>query len=288
MSDILVAIGTYFSDLGTGLMGGAEMFMTWNNVLTIFFGVFIGCFFGALPGLSISLAVAFVLPFSFSLEPLTALSLLSAVYVGAIYGGSISAILFNTPGTPAAACTTADGFALTKQNRAGKALQMANLASMVGDVTSTVLVILLFPLLAQVAIYFKSPEYFALILFAVMIVGSLSGKSLVLGLISAALGFALSTIGMDPIEGSGRFDFGNVNLLSGISFVPLLIGMFALPEFVAQLTRARRHDKPSAIARSVEVDSNDKLTREEFRTSLPHMVRGGLIGLVLGVIPGLG
>lgn len=288
LSQLADMLGTYFGDLANGLAGGAVLFMTWNNILAIFGGVFIGCCFGALPGLSISLAVALVLPFSFGLDPLTGLSLLSAVYVGAIFGGSISAILFNTPGTPAAACTSADGYALTRRGHAGKALQMANLASMVGDLTSTVLVILMFPLLAKLAIYFKSPEYFALICFAVTIVGGIAGRSILLGLISAVMGFLLSTIGMDPVEGSGRFDFGSVDLLSGISFVPLLIGLFALPEFFFQFARARASKGHEALAVPTPEGTQDKLTRAEFMNSLPHMLRGGIIGLFLGVIPGLG
>lgn len=283
-----VAVASYLLDIAHGLWAGAHLFMSWNNLLAVFGGVTIGCFFGALPGLSITLALALVMPFSYGMEPLTGLTLLSAVYVGAIYGGSISAILFNTPGTPAAACTTVDGYALTQKGMAGKALQMANVSSMVGDLTSTCLVILLFPLLAKVTIYFKSPEYFALICFAITIVGSVAGRSIVLGIIAGIMGFLLSTIGMDPVEGSGRFDFGSIELLSGVGFVPLLIGLFAIPEFVRQYRRSRMATGPITLADGGATVANDRLTKREFFESLPHMLRGGVIGLALGVIPGLG
>ncbi|WP_202912970.1 tripartite tricarboxylate transporter permease [Acuticoccus sediminis] len=283
-----VAMPDYFGAIASGLAGGATLFFTLDNIVAVFAGVAVGCLFGALPGLSITLSVALVMPFTFGMDPLTGLSLLVAVYVGAIYGGSISAILFNTPGTPAAACTTIDGHALARQGKAGKALHLANWASMVGDLTSTVLVILLFPLLAQLAIMFRSPEYFALIVFAVTVVGGVAGKSLVLGLISGALGFLFATVGMDPVEGTGRFDFGSLELLKGLAFVPLLIGLFAIPEFLRQIDRAGRAARPVRISQVDAVPDGDRLTFAEFRYCFRHMVRGGIIGLVMGVIPGLG
>lgn len=286
--EFFAAMPPYFGGVFDGLAGGAQLFFTLDNVLAVFGGVAVGCLFGALPGLSITLSVALVMPFTFGMDPLTGLSLLVAVYVGAIYGGSISAILFNTPGTPAAACTTLDGHALARQGKAGKALHLANWASMVGDLTSTILVIFLFPLLAQIAIMFRSPEYFALILFAITVVGGVAGKSLVLGLISGVLGFLLATVGMDPVEGYGRFDFGSLELLKGFALVPLLIGLFAIPEFLRQISRAGRSTGPLQIAQAETVPGGDRLTFGEFRYCFRHMVRGGLIGLVMGVIPGLG
>ncbi|MBZ8132715.1 tripartite tricarboxylate transporter permease [Afifella sp. IM 167] len=286
--DLIGAVTGYFGAIGSGLWAGAHLFFTLSNLLAVFGGVAIGCLFGALPGLSITLSVALVMPFTFNMDPLTGLSLLTAVYVGAIYGGSISAILFNTPGTPAAACTTLDGYALTQKGQAGKALHMANWASMVGDLTSTILVILAFPLLAKVAIYFRSPEYFALIVFSITVVGGVAGRSMLLGLIAGILGFLFSTVGMDPVQGYGRFDFGSLELLSGFSFVPLLIGLFAVPEFMRQFVRSGRSDASVAIAAETGAGDDNHLTWREFKASFRHMVRGGVIGLILGVIPGLG
>lgn len=286
--DGLNALGTYLAGVGSGLAGGAVLFFTLTNLVAVFAGVSAGCLLGALPGISITLAVALTMPFTFSMEPLTGLSVLMAVYIGAIYGGSISAILFNTPGTPAAACTAPDGHALTRQGQAGKALHMANWASMVGDITSTVLVILFLPLLAKIAIYFKSPEYFALIVFSMTVIGSLAGRSIILGLISGLFGCLLATIGMDPITGMGRFDFGSLELMKGISFVPLLIGLFAIPEFLRQFARAGQAGKAQVLSQIAPSTDGSRLTWREFRSSFGHMIRGGLVGLIVGVIPGLG
>ncbi|BEQ16888.1 tripartite tricarboxylate transporter permease [Desulfoferula mesophila] len=282
---VIAYIDTYVHNFGVGI----AYFFTIKNVLTVFAGVAIGTFFGAVPGMTITMSVALVMPFTFNLEPLTAISLLLAVYVGAIYGGSISAILLNTPGTPAAACTCMDGFALSQKGQAAKALQMANWASCVGDLTSTTIVILICPLLGSAALYFNSPEYFALVLFSVTIIGGLSGQSMVKGLIAGALGFLVAMVGMDPFTGLGRFDFGSLELTKGFSFVPLLIGLFAIPEVILQLNRSRQMDGQARI-NVVEAHSKaDKnLSWVEFKGSFRHMVRGGIVGLILGLIPGLG
>jgi putative tricarboxylic transport membrane protein len=279
----------YFATYLNNFQLGISYFFTWANIVAIFGGVTIGCFFGALPGMSITMAVALTMPFTFSMEPLTAISLLLAVYVGAIYGGSIAAILLNTPGTPAAACTCMDGFKLSQKGQAGKALQMANWASCVGDLLSTVIVIMVLPLLAKLALYFGSPEYFALILFSITVIGGVTGDSMIKGLISGALGFLVATVGMDPFSGAGRFDFGQLELMKGFAFVPLLIGLFAIPEVLTQLSRSRRFKGRAQIAVVESSDPNaNKLTWHEFKSSFRHMLRGGIIGLILGIIPGLG
>lgn len=293
MSEILLAVWQavhdYIAKYGADFQQGALYFFTLKNVLAVFGGVAIGTFCGAVPGMTITMAVALTLPFTFTMEPLTAISLLLAVYVGAIYGGSISAILLNTPGTPAAACTSLDGFQLAQKGQAGKALRMANWSSCVGDLTSTLIVIAICPLLGGIALYFKSPDYFALILFSVTIIGSLCGSSMVKGLIAGTLGFLAATVGMDPFVGSDRFTFGSLELMKGLSFVPLLIGLFAIPEVILQLNRSRQMDGRARISRIESANPADsKLSWNEFKGSFRHMLRGGIVGLVLGIIPGLG
>jgi len=286
---VLDAVSHYVTNYLENFRLGIVYFFTFKNLLAIFGGVSIGSLCGAIPGMSITMSVALTLPFTFSMEPLTAISLLLAVYVGAIYGGSISAILLNTPGTPAAACTCLDGFKLAQQGKAGKALQMANWASCVGDLFSTIVVILVCPLLAKLALYFKSPEYFALILFSITIIGGVTGKSMIKGLIAGALGFLVATVGMDPFVGSGRFDFGSLELMKGFSFVPLLIGLFAIPEVMLQLNRSRMLKGRARISMVESSDPDDRrLTWREFKGSFRHMIRGGFVGLILGIIPGLG
>lgn len=293
------AVAGYFSTMAADFQLGFWYFFTIYNILAIFGGVSIGCIFGAVPGMSITMAVALTMPFTFSMDPLTAISLLSGVYVGAIYGGSISAILLNTPGTPAAACTCIDGFKLSQKGQAKKALQMANWSSCVGDLVSTFIVILALPLLASLALYFRSPEYFALILFSVTVIGGVTGKSMIKGLIAGALGFLIATVGMDPFSGAGRFEFGSVQLMKGFSFVPLLIGLFAIPEVIMQLGRSRMQGGDAHIVASREEQGQGRasqdlesdggnLTWREFKGSFRHMLRGGIVGLILGIIPGLG
>jgi putative tricarboxylic transport membrane protein len=282
---IMTYAHTYVHNFGLGI----TYFFTLKNILAVFAGVSIGAFFGAVPGMTITMSVALTLPFTFHMEPLTAISLLLAVYVGAIYGGSISAVLLNTPGTPAAACTGIDGFKLAQKGQAGKALSMANWASCVGDLTSTLIVILICPLLGRLALYFGSPEYFALILFSVTIIGGVSSGSMVKGLIAGAMGFLIATVGMDPFLGYGRFDFGLLELSKGFSFVPLLIGLFAIPEMILQLNRSRLMKGRARITTVKSQNPDDKrLTWPEFKGSFRHMVRSGIIGLILGLIPGLG
>ena len=268
---------------------GASYFFTFSNILAVFGGVAIGTLCGSIPGLTITMAVSLTLPFTFSLEPLTAISLLLAVYVGAIYGGSISAILLNTPGTPAAASTSLDGFKLVQKGQAGKALHMANWASCVGDLFSTFVVILICPLLARFALRFGSTEYFALILFSITIIGGVAGKSLIKGFIAGALGFIVATVGVDPFTGHERFAFGSLHLMKGFSLVPLLIGLFAVPELLFQINRSNLHQGRARITTSAASNPGDSsLTWKEFKQNFKTMLRGGVIGLVLGIIPGLG
>jgi putative tricarboxylic transport membrane protein len=289
LQGVLQAVSHYLSDYITNFAKGIFYFFTFKNLFAVFGGVAIGTFCGAIPGMTITMAVALTLPFTFSLEPLTAITLLLAVYVGAIYGGSISAIVLNTPGTPAAACTCLDGFKLSQKGQAGKALKMANWASCVGDLTSTSVVILICPLLGNLALYFASPEYFALILFAITIIGGVAGQSMIKGLIAGALGFLVATVGMDPFDATGRFDFGLLNLLKGFSFIPLLIGLFAVPEVILQLNRSKKMKGRARITTVQSSDPSDsRLSWEEFKQSFRHMVRGGFVGLILGIIPGLG
>jgi len=285
MYEEIIEYFLYFKNFGLGI----NYFFRLINILAIFGGVLIGIIGGSIPGISITMCVALTLPFAFTMEPLTALSLLLSVYVGAIYGGSISAILLNTPGTPAAACTCMDGFKLSQNGKAGKALQIANWSSCIGDLVSTSFVILLAPLLAKVALYFGSPEYFALILFSVTIVASLAGKSMIKGILSGLLGFLIATIGMDPFVGSPRFTFGTMQLMNGFSLVPLLIGIFAIPEVLFQINQSRKMKGKANISFIQSKEPTDKkMTRTDFKRCLPHMIRGGLIGLVIGIIPGLG
>lgn len=257
------------------------IFATWQNVLLLALGVFIGTFVGAVPGMTTPMAVALTLPFTFTLSPVSGILLLLGVYKGGIYGGSITAILINAPGTPAASCTVLDGYPLARRGEARRALDIALYASCIADFMSNLALILCAGFLASLALAFGSPEVFTLILFSLTIIASVSGDQLLKGLGSAAFGLILAIVGLDLVYGTNRFIFGEVELMSGLNFIPVLIGLFALPEIIAFYGRvevAREHN-PLA-GRGAGLD--------DLRKTLKTIIRGSAIGVILGAIPGIG
>ncbi len=217
------------------------------------------------------------------MEPIPAISFLLGIYVAGTYGGSIAAILVNAPGTPAAAATLLDGFPLTQKGQPLKALQMALYASTIAGLISAAILIFAAPPLASVALDFGPPEYFALAILGLTIVASVSGKSVLKGFIAAGLGVLLALVGMDPVMGTPRFTFGVVSLLSGFALVPALIGLFALSQVMRQAEGAWRPK-----VRQVVTIAGEALKLRELKESLFTIVRGSLIGTVIGAIPGTG
>ena len=197
-------------------------------------GVIWGIFGGALPGISPSIAMALLLPFTYGLDPVTAVVLLGSVYVGAEYGGSIPAILINTPGTNSAAATTLDGYAMNLRGEAGLALGISLTSGLVGGLFGLLMLIVLTEPLARVALAFTPPAYFALGMFGLSVIASLSGKSLLKGLIAGILGLMVATVGTDPLSGVSRFIFGVPDLLSGVKPILMMVGLFAVSELLAQ------------------------------------------------------
>lgn len=201
-----------------------------SNLIMMIIGVTIGIVVGCMPGLSAAMGVALLLPLTFGMAPETGLIMLGGIYCGAIFGGSISAILIHTPGTPASAATALDGYELTKQGKAGKALGTACIASFFGGLLSCISLYFFAPMLAELAMKFGSPEYFWLALFGLTIIAGVTTGSMVKGLMSGAFGLILSTIGMDPMEGTERFMFGIDELYNGINVTCALIGLFSLSQ----------------------------------------------------------
>lgn len=246
-------------------------------------GVTGGIIIGALPGLTATMGVAILLPFTFSMSPTAALVMLVGIYVGAIYGGSISAILLRTPGTPAAAATVNDGNALVKQGKAGKALSMSAIASFTGGLISTLMLITLSPLLARFALRFSAPEYFMLAIFGLTIIATISSKNIVKGFIGGFFGLFLATIGMDPVTAYPRFTFGNIQLLNGLSIIPVLIGLFAVAEALVQM-----EDIIKCKTVKSTISSRGLVTVKEVISVLPTMIKSALLGTFIGCIPGAG
>lgn len=249
-------------------------------------GLVIGTFFGALPGLTATMAVALFTPITFFMPPLIGITFLLGLYKGGIYGGSISAILISTPGTAASAATVADGYSLAKQGKAGKALKMALYASVFGETVGNLVLLFVAGALASIALSFGPPEYAAILLFSFTIIASLSGNSLSKGVYSAALGFFIGIIGIDPQYGTMRFTFGSSNMAAGISFVPALIGLFAMAE-IFNFATERASGKKRAYEIAKEGDAS-RVTWKEFKSCGKAMSLASIIGTWIGVLPGLG
>ncbi len=255
---------------------------TWETMLALFGGVFIGTVVGAIPGMTVTMGVALTMPFTFTMAPVTGILLLLGVYKGGIYGGSITAIVIKTPGTPAAACTVLDGYPMAQQGQARKALEMALYSSCIADFISNLSLILFAGWLAALALEFGAPEFFTLIVFSLTIIAGISGENLVKGFVSAALGLLGATVGLDMIYGTDRFVFGQYELMGGLSFIPVLIGLFALPEIINHYTK-----KPTTVAKVRALDG-EHATMAELKRCLKSIFRGSLIGVILGAIPGIG
>ncbi len=269
---------TFFEALAAGLSLVAQ----WESVAFLAIGVTVGVFAGAVPGMSATMAVALALPFTFTLEPIFGILLLLGVYKGGIFGGSIPAILIRTPGTPASSATALDGYPMAQQGKAGKALGIALYASCIADFISNMALILLAGWLASFAMNFGPPEFFTLIVFSLTIIAGVSGESLIKGIVAAVVGLLLATVGMDLIFGSNRFTYGSANLMGGLNFIAVLIGLFALPEIFSYIR------KPEEMAGSVRKLGNSGVTWSELRRSLKSIFRGSFIGVFLGSIPGIG
>lgn len=265
------------------LISACELLLSVSNFVAIFVGVIIGVVVGAIPGMTVVMAVALALPFTFGMPPLTSLLLLIGIYKGGIYGGSITAITIKTPGTAAAACTVLDGYALTQKGQSRKALDMALYASIAADIISNISLILFTGILASLALDFGPPEYFMLGVFALTIIAGVSGARLLNGVSAALLGLLCATVGLDLLYGQARFTFGRHELFGGLSFVPMLIGLFAMPEIINYY--AESQTKKNQVAPPAQ---GEPLRFREFIKYWRTILRGSIIGVIIGAIPGLG
>lgn len=264
------------------VMAGLSLVANVETFLALFIGIVVGVIGGAIPGLSATMAVALTLPFTFALQPITGILLLLGVYKGGIFGGSIPAILIKTPGTPASSATILDGYPMAEKGEAGRALGMALWASCTADVISNLALILFAGWLASFALNFGPPEFFALILFSLTIIAGVSGESLLRGALSALLGLLLATVGLDLVYGTNRFTFGSPDMMGGLNFIAVLIGLFAIPEIIAMAWNPVAHlGRTRALGQS-------RMSFADYRRCFPTILRGSMIGVFLGSIPGIG
>lgn len=272
-------------DLATILAGFGDAF-TLLNLAYVLFGVVIGQFVGAVPGIGPVMAMAIAIPFTFALDPLVAISFLVGINKGGLFGGAIPSILINTPGTPDAAATALDGHPLAASGKPGKATRMALYASVTGDTFSDLVLIFLSAPIAILALRMGPVEVCALMLFAFSILAGLIGPSLLRGLVAAALGVLCATVGLDPEHGTPRFYFGWFELYDGPSLVAVAIGMLAVAEILRRMAAVTRDSQPGAIR--VKGDADDRLRLSEYLSCRFVMLRGAVIGTILGAVPGLG
>jgi len=245
-------------------------------------GVISGIAIGSLPGLTATMGVALLLPLTFGMSAITGILLLIGIYFGAIYGGSISAILINTPGTPAAAATTLDGYKLAQRGEAKKALMVSTISSGIGGTISVFFLIFFAPILADWALEFSAAESFALAIFGLSIITSIAGDSMVKGLITGVAGLLIATMGLDPVSGFPRFTFNEVNLMNGLNFIPVMIGLFAASEAFKAMESINFQDKVKVTLSKVG------LKWPEFKRILPTILRSTGLGTFIGMIPAAG
>ncbi|MBQ7534698.1 MAG: tripartite tricarboxylate transporter permease [Stomatobaculum sp.] len=271
------------------IMAGLTLLTSFDVVLALVIGVVGGMVIGALPGFSAAMGVSIMLPITYSMSPVAALTMLVALYTSAIYGGSITAILCHTPGTPASAATAIDGYQLTKQGRGMEAMGVATFGSAVGGTVSAIAMLLIAPALGAFSLKFSVLEYFLLSVFGLTIIASLAGENVIKGLFSGVLGLLLGCVGIDKISGLPRMTLGMIQLEDGLNYVPVLIGMFSVAQ-VMTLAYDVHHGKQGSVIEDEEGMKHAKVLPpwKEMKTLFPTMARCSIVGTIVGIVPAAG
>ncbi|GGD23855.1 tripartite tricarboxylate transporter permease [Aureimonas glaciei] len=265
------------------IMQSLDLLTTTLVVPMAIIGMVFGIFGGAMPGLSPSITMALLLPFTYTMDPIPAIVLLAATYVGAEYGGSVPAILIRTPGTNAAAATLIDGYEMTKQGKSGEALGISLYASSIGNFAGILCLILFTAPLAQLALQFRPTTYFALGLLGLSVIATVSEGLLSKGVLAALIGLMIATIGTDPVSGVARFTYGNPDLLSGVPIILMMVGLFAVSEVLEQMaTKSQRDNARGTTTRLKWPDF--PMQKRLWRSNLI----GSGIGVFCGIMPGAG
>jgi putative tricarboxylic transport membrane protein len=262
-----------------------EYIFTVKVLLMIIAGLFGGLIAGALPGLTATMAVALLVPFTFTMDPVEGLIILGAIYMASIYGGAFSAILMNTPGTPSSVGTTFDGYPMAKKGEGERAILTATFASVYGGVIGVIFLLFLSPPLAQIALKFGPPEYFWMSVFGITIISSLASKNIIKGFIGGAIGLLISTIGIAPIGGDVRFTAGFHQLQGGIELIVALIGFFCIPEaltMVGQRLKKYNLDDPKKQPGIFLKTFKDVMKKQV------DLLRSSVLGTIVGILPGAG
>ena len=270
--------------IGTGF----ATVLTPMGILLMFVGVAVGIVFGALPGLSATMAIALFLPVTYAMTSSDAMTLLMALFIGAISGGLISAILLHIPGTPSSVATCFDGHPMVKKGQAAKALGIGVVFSFIGTVFSTILLMFIAPQIARVAINFGPMQFFAIAIFSLTMIATLSSGNMVKGIMAGVIGFMFSTVGTDSIEGMSRFTFGSTALKGGFDMLAVMVGLFAVGEIIAAAQTSRHNDEELMAQPSMKGIKGFGFTIKEFFSQAWNALRSALIGMGIGILPGIG
>lgn len=277
-----------------GLIAGIASVMTLEPLIAIAIGVAIGIFMGAIPGLHAAMAIALLSPVTFGMQPITAIAFLTGIYKGGTYGGSISAILLNTPGSPEATASAFDGYPLAKAGKAKKALQMALYASVAGALLADILLYLVAAPFSTFALKFGPTEITFVVLFAFTFVAGLTGESMLRGLAACAFGVLCAMVGLDPMSATPRLNFGFIELQDGLPLLPIAIGMLGVTEVMFAVERGlerRRYnqgDGTTAAPQPISSTGGEALSIAEFLGHWKTIIRSSLIGSGIGALPGIG
>lgn len=255
-----------------------------TNMLLALLGVLGGTIIGALPGLSATMAIAVMVPFTFTMAPASGLIMLGAIYTGAIYGGAFAAILVNTPGTPSAIATTFDGYPMARRGDGDLAVTLATVASVLGGLFGVLALLTLAPWLATVALRFGSTEYFWLAILGLTLIAVLSSGNMVKGLMGGCLGLLLSMVGVAVVGGDSRFTFGQPMLLGGVGIIPALIGLYCIPVLIDLVAKPGQHLDPPPPGRGFRMAEALVLTLRHWFV----LLRSAIIGVLVGILPGAG
>jgi putative tricarboxylic transport membrane protein len=257
-------------------------------ILAMAAGVVAGIVLGALPGLTATLGIAVLLPFTYGMPTIHALALMAGIYNGAMYGGAIPAILVGIPGTPSGVATTFDGVPMARAGRARQALQVALVSSVIGAILSAVALIMVAPLLVRFALQFGPAEYFWVAVFGLVSIAVLMSGDPVKGLASAIIGVLVGLVGIDQISGQERLTFGIDALAGGVNLIILLTGLYAVPPALDLLLDARRHAAAPGSAGAVDARAGPALSLPLTARLVPTWLRSGVLGVIIGIIPGAG
>jgi putative tricarboxylic transport membrane protein len=264
------------------LWQGFAVATTWVNLGLLVLGVVLGQIIGALPGIGPAAGMALLLPFTYGMDPVSGVIMLSGIMYGGMYGGTLTSVLVNVPGESSSIMTAVDGYQMARKGRAGAALSIAAIGSFAAGVTSVALLVFIAPPLSEFALRFSAPEYFLLAALGITATASLGGSSAVKALLAAALGLMISQVGVDPIVGTPRLTFGDPRLLEGMDFLPVAIGVFGIAEVLVSLERM-------AEMRPIRTRLREMwFSAEEWADSRLAILRGGGIGFLVGVMPGAG